>query len=95
MFSSDALSNPSSQEYADARNQILDALMDALKQAALDSDSKITDIMVVFLSGGGGTRRRRTTTTTAELDITLQKDVLKLESEVTSEDLQVLYSRAA
>lgn len=65
--------------------------MAALNQAALDSDSVITDIMVVFLSGSNSRRRRRNTDATVELDITMKKVIMKIEAEVTGADLQVLY----
>lgn len=91
---SDALSNTSSPEYNEAKNQILDALLDALNQAALDSGSEITNIMVVFLSSSQSTRKRRSdTSATAQLEIELSKTIKKKETEVTNRDLEVLYRR--
>ena len=87
------MADPTTTEYQAARDQILDALMAALQQAAIDNDSEITNIMVVFLSGNSSRRRKRDTSAQAELDITMKKIIRKIEQEVTDDDLQVLYSQ--
>ena len=87
--SRDALLNPLSPQYNEAKELLLNALIDALRDAATDNDVKITDIMVIFLSKTSRKRRSGASSTYAKLDISLKKEMLKEKDKLTQEQLKV------
>ena len=86
---SDALLNPLSPDYNEARELLLNALIDALRDAAAENEMQITDIMVIFLSKTNRRKRSEGSSTYAKLDISLRKEMLEEKDKLTQEQLKV------